>query len=276
MKTKCLLLVFLAVFSAQAFSQVPNAGFEDWSYQNSILRPDGWQTSCEEECPNAVRSEDSYQGSYSLELLVVYDAIMGSNMSGYAFTDGNFPVSERYESFSAYIKGDIIGNDTLKIMVGMWLDGEMIGYGQFQTLQSHSGWTKVTIDITYLNNDTPTEAFVSLQLGPVFGGNIGSRYLLDWLEFSDQPSAAGNLQSGITRIYPNPVSDLLTIETANDRTDGMIRLVNRYGQAVYQSGAIPGSSPMTIDVRELPAGLYLLQEFSGGRIIRCEKVIIRY
>ncbi len=276
MKTKCLLLVLLAVFSARAFPQVPNAGFEDWSYQNAILTPDGWQTSCDEGCLNAVRSDDSYEGSSSLELLVVYDAIMGSNMSGFAFTDGNFPVGERYESFSAYIKGNIIGNDTLKIMVSMWLAGEMIGYGQFRTLQNHSGWTKVTVDITYANNDTPDEAFVSLQLGPVFGGNLGSQYLLDWLEFSDQPSSAGDLQTSITRIYPNPVADLLTIETDEERAGGLIRLINRYGQAVYQCAVPSGKSSLSIDVQNLPAGLYLLQECADDQVIRSEKLIIRH
>lgn len=60
-----------------------------------------------------------------------------------------------------------------------------------------------------------------------------------------------------TRIYPNPVSDFITIEGLN--TETMVELVSMDGRRVLES-----STSGSVDVRNLGEGMYLLRIFGGN------------
>ncbi|MEQ9101415.1 MAG: T9SS type A sorting domain-containing protein [Imperialibacter sp.] len=73
------------------------------------------------------------------------------------------------------------------------------------------------------------------------------------------------------RIYPNPATDLLTIETVNNLINiGAIRLYDLSGNVIYKNVGIEGKSPLTIDLQSYAVnpGLYLLEiRLAGGQII---------
>jgi hypothetical protein len=60
-------VLFFAVFAPlSVFSQIPNAGFEEWSDVNGELIPEGWEVEC---CTGYVtRDTDHVQGDYSIRL----------------------------------------------------------------------------------------------------------------------------------------------------------------------------------------------------------------
>ncbi|MBE0663285.1 MAG: T9SS type A sorting domain-containing protein [Bacteroidales bacterium] len=275
MKTKILPLLWIAILAIPALSQVPNSSFEDWTLNLGILAPDGWTISSDEDYPNVLRSNESYNGDYSVELKVVYDPGMEMNTAGFMFTDGNFPVNERFQSLTGYIKGNIIGLDSLKINVSMWLDGEMIGFGLLRSLQSHTNWTQFILDIVYATSDTPNEAFIAMQLGQFIGGNIGSYYLIDKLEFSDETSGSRDPSNQI-KVYPNPASDLLYFENLNIKGSATISLINIMGCLVYKRQFGDNQQSGIIDVSGLSEGVYFIQEMRENQVTGYKKLIVKH
>ncbi|HNY01657.1 MAG TPA: hypothetical protein PKG48_03670 [Bacteroidales bacterium] len=276
MKKMFIMLGLLAFFPRIVMAQIPNASFENWTSNNGILEADGWQISSLEGAINVIRSDDGYDGTYSSEMLVVYDTVMGMNSGGFMFTQGNFAVSERYRSLKGYIKGNISGTDTLKINVSLWYQGTMIGYSFFRHYQNHSGWTAFSTGIDYITNDTPDEAFIAMQIGQGFGGNLGSWYRVDKLEFSDQPS--GMAESGLPSFMagPNPASGRIDIQRVSTGSPAGFILLDSRGRVVRQAGPVPDGGSASIDTGDLPDGLYLLRETRSGEAAGSQKIIIRH
>ncbi|WP_342084606.1 T9SS type A sorting domain-containing protein [Dyadobacter sp. OTU695] len=66
-------------------------------------------------------------------------------------------------------------------------------------------------------------------------------------------------ETAAARIYPNPISAAqLTLDVNNWETVQKVQISNTNAQTVYDSGARPAQ---TIDVKSLPAGLYILKVF---------------
>ncbi len=64
------------------------------------------------------------------------------------------------------------------------------------------------------------------------------------------------LQKNIpVRVYPNPVSEVLTIYTGERLKNAKLKIINTAGQVV-KDFTISGSASNTVSVRNLPAGVY--------------------
>lgn len=74
-----------------------------------------------------------------------------------------------------------------------------------------------------------------------------------------------------TKLYPNPVASILTIETNDWNKVASVELVNTTGVSVYSSGKIPVSD---IDVRNLSNGIYILKLVKTDGTIDKLKTII--
>ena len=95
------------------------------------------------------------------------------------------------------------------------------------------------------------------------------------LAFATLPDTVGIRQFSILNsqfsIFPNPASDMLTVESAEAMT--ALRVVNALGQEVY-SLTLPLGTRHEIDIRRWPRGIYLLTaETAGGTAT--ERVVIR-
>jgi len=77
---------------------------------------------------------------------------------------------------------------------------------------------------------------------------------------------------GKVLIYPNPVSEFLTVELDQNITDYKIEIVNINGQIVY-SVISKGLNREEIDVREYNSGIYLIRIFGGSDVISQQLVI---
>ncbi len=276
MKTRIQHLLFLFFFPACLMAQIPNESFENWTNNSGILEADGWQISSLEGAVNVIRSDDSYDGAYSVEMLVVFDTVMGMTSSGFMFTLGNFPVSQRYQSLQGYIKGNVVGSDTLKVDVSLWHQGTMIGYAFFRTLQNHAGWTAFSVGINYITSDTPDAAFIAMQIGQGFGGNLGSWYRVDKLEFSDQPSGTADPVRLSFVAGPNPASGRISIQRASAGGTADFLLVDSRGRVVRLTGPVPDGGTAFIDTGGLPDGIYLLRETRSGQAAGSQKIIIHH
>ena len=75
----------------------------------------------------------------------------------------------------------------------------------------------------------------------------------------------------VTKLYPNPVASVLTIEASDWNKVASIELVNATGVSVYNSGKTPVSN---IDVRNLSNGIYIVKLIKTDGTIDKLKTII--
>lgn len=93
---------------------------------------------------------------------------------------------------------------------------------------------------------------------------------VNWLAISvngDAPSSIGSVNSdNNATVYPNPVKDMLYIQSADCNTS--VSLFDIYGKCVYK-----GKNPNTIDMSAFTSGMYILniQNENGGRTV--EKIL---
>ncbi|MGB3798657.1 MAG: T9SS type A sorting domain-containing protein [Lewinella sp.] len=138
---------------------------------------------------------------------------------------------------------------------GTLLDQDTL-YGGAPALDSYStAWIKdsASLDIIMATDSFVTVVFDALTSDYLVFDNVS---ISSSLTTSTVESAAPLLS-----VYPNPVHDRLRI----DRTvaGGQLRLYNLLGRMVRSRPAGEGQS--FIDVRDLPAGVYLLQYMLGQR-----------
>ena len=73
----------------------------------------------------------------------------------------------------------------------------------------------------------------------------------------------------LTKISPNPVSNLLTFNFQNTKTEKIdIQIVNEIGQVVYSEkrNIVVGENNVSVNVQKLPSGIYFLKLSSNERL----------
>lgn len=92
-----------------------------------------------------------------------------------------------------------------------------------------------------------------------------------------QRPAYGNNDSGITRIYPNPVNAAFTLEFEQPQSESatLIRIVDVNGREVYQQQLTPtiGFQRERINIEHLATGTYWLQIESDGQLIDTQLIL---
>ncbi|NVK27535.1 MAG: T9SS type A sorting domain-containing protein [Flavobacteriia bacterium] len=73
-------------------------------------------------------------------------------------------------------------------------------------------------------------------------------------------------------VFPNPASDFINISLQN-MSEGNVRLMNLAGVTV-KSKSFKGLTEMRMDIRELPAGVYMLQTISNGNLQDTQRIVI--
>ncbi len=72
-------------------------------------------------------------------------------------------------------------------------------------------------------------------------------------------------------VYPNPTSHSLSVNFGKEILNGRIKLINLYGQTMFEQSNINGSS-FTIDIADQPNGMYCIELNEGGIVQRVKVV----
>lgn len=75
-------------------------------------------------------------------------------------------------------------------------------------------------------------------------------------------------------IYPNPANDIVNV-SARNMGEGRVRLMNLAG-VVVRNEKFNGQTDLRLDVRELPAGVYMLQTINDGQVQDAQRVVIAH
>ena len=189
---------------------VINYSFENWS--GNPLNPDGYTTSNTVLFQPVTRSNQSTNGSFSLEGKVLN--FMGGQIPPIATSD-EFPVSKRYSYLKGYYTFIPAGTDTFQINVAMKKGSDLIGSGNIQFLNTQNSWQEFFIDIEYENQDIPTSCIITISLQDVIPFTNTS-FKTDELEFGDPELFSTRSFIGSHSVPTVQFTDISTLTEAAD------------------------------------------------------------
>ena len=202
-------------------------------------------------------------GIYNYGASVTVSAFANAGYSFINWTEGGTEVSIHTEyTFVVTENRDLIANfeeiATYEITTssnpeegGTTSGGGVFEYGTSVTVSAlaNAGYSFVnwTEDGTEVSNDTEY-TFVAIE-----NRNIVANF--------DYEMAVADIENNRVKIYPNPVTGLLTIKGISLKTELII--TNTYGEIVFKT--VTKNNELTIDVSELPAGMYFI---NGQKFIK--------
>jgi hypothetical protein len=120
-------------------------------------------------------------------------------------------------------------------------------------------WKNDTVDLSsYI---TQTNTLVAFRMTSQYGNNM----YIDNINIVPESTVGVNtfaLLNGIT-IAPNPVKDIVTINTQNEFENAVVTLHNAIGQSLYQK-TLQGTRA-TLNMANYPQGTYVLKIVQGGK-----------
>lgn len=296
-------LFFIFVASANLIygqSELPNPGFENWttaaSGHDSLI---GWSSSnpaVVEQLVSMEQSDDAYEGDYAVALFTTPFGFTGASTIGMMAngnavfnqfnqvtyeSGGGTPVSFQPTGLSGYYKfessqpGDQGWAEVILTRYNESLgERDTVSYGSLN-FPPEAEYAGFIIPLPELMPDTEPDSitvlFYSSNPATVETYYTNSTFLLDSLELWTDPSGFSfSDQTTNRRIYPNPATDNLVVESDEAIEDLVI--FNSNGQFMKRIAAAPNNR-LNIDVSEFPAGIYFFV-FDGEKD-RVEKVIVR-
>lgn len=271
---KSLLILITSFIGTLSFAQnqVPNSGFEDWSFlsDNSTLYPTNWSETgvCIKNSPvdicasNVRQTSTAVSGNYAVE---VFTNVVEGNVNYESFSNVNaesngVAFTGRPTSLTFMVKFHTTADNKLNVRNMIYtttnnlLDGSTIiatiDKVVSTTELSETEFVKVTIPITYMSDAIPTHNFIrfSFENRPTVGGEY---FILDDIkyEYDFTTSTTDSKNSQLTKLLTVNQSELkLTTECES------IAVYTLQGNKVAE---VEYSDKLNIS--HLPASVYLLK-----------------
>ncbi len=232
-------------------------------------QPDDYAVSIQ----NTVWSEDfNIAGELSLQ-----KDLFGKNA-------GDFPVKGRHITLNGYYKYLPAANDTMAIMIGMFMGDSLVGIGQFIRGDTVPDFTPFSIPINYTSDAIPDSADISLRssLNSRYP-KLGSTLMVDKLSFdgfvltniTSNTTAHEVFEEAGIKIYPNPTRDYIFIDCENISAASTITILNIQGQTLKEISIEKNQKSARIGVSDLAVGSYQLILNSNDKIYSKKFLILK-
>ena len=282
-----LIVIFLS--SISVYTQVPNAGFENWTGGE----PDTWATNNAAGLFTTVtQSNSAHTGTSALKGEVV-------NVSGFGnftplvvsddglTTSGGFPVTQRFNSLKGFYKLNTTANDKVLIILAMYTGETGVGAGVIQ-LNSAASYTQFAFPIVYDQgfSGTPDRCGISIQItdptGSGTGVTLGSEMYIDDLLLSmdvvsDVEDEIQPLTFQLKQNYPNPFNPTTQIKFSI-KESGLVSLkvfdILGTEVATLVNNEYPvGSYTVDFNAAGLASGIYFYK-IQSGNFVETKKMIL--
>lgn len=278
---------------AQIPDQLEFSDFDNWKDIYSVTAPPGvyqeplgstWATSnagamAGQTDPIVEKTEDRYGGEYAA--LMQTRSILGRIASGTLFTgrfildvinplnSTKFGIAFAYKPvyLRGYYKYIPVNNDSCRIasFLTKWNSGskrrDTIAFASISYEQSQltvNTYTEFDIIYNYKSSQTPdsiTVMFSSSAGGANFQGGIGSKLFIDEVSLEYYPlSIQQFIGESKVRIFPNPVTDFLILDSDNDLNSSTFKIYNTLGNIIEKKKLLTGKNE--IQISGLPNGVY--------------------
>jgi hypothetical protein len=282
---KRIALVFLCALAvllpALTEAQIPNPGFETWAGG----LPTGWITT--NAPPIAVpvtQTATSHTGSSALKGTVV--SIAG--ISSYPpFIWSEFPVAQRYATFSGWYSFSAVGGDSLYGWLVMYKASLPIGVAVFSNKTTRATYTQFNVNIGYFGSGVPDSCAMYFGITGSSANNdtihVGSTFNLDDLSLSGTAAGiaeqtAQPLAYALSQNFPNPFnpSTLIRYQLAGA---GPVRLtvydiLGREVATLTDGMQQPGTHEARFDGGGLSSGVYFYRLQTAG-FVQERKMILQ-
>ncbi len=243
-----------------AQNPVPNPGFETWTGTD----PDGWSNS-----EYITKSTDAHTGSNAAK-----GAFTGTGIPMLSVGAGNgFSTNTRWAYLNFYYKFVKTGSAT--ISVSSYFDNPNYTIGQaLRTISNaSSGYTAVSIPVSYNLSGNPTDCTIGISLQ---NGSTGSYFIVDDVSLTAVPLFVETIEkeSSLLHVYPNPATNTVAVdfETAAIKGTTLIKFTDLTGRIIKELA--PASNHVLVDVSDIHAGNYLVVLKNDG-MIKTKRLVIQ-
>jgi hypothetical protein len=255
--------ILLGVFctSFNVFGQIPNGGFENWTYDGADNNPDFWLTGNSDPYISAVPYTPAYAGSYSLKVMPIdfgFVALPGT-------VEQEFAYYNRPNYLKVCMKANVMPGDEVMILLSMNNGDSIVATTLNCTFIIDTNITNFTcmyFNIAYVSALYPDLATIAIIAG-AGTTQMGTYVIVDEMSFEDVMDVTTVDQAKV-EVYPNPFSSELRIDT-KVKVD-KLELWNINGQAQKIDYTIIGES-IELSSNNLESGVYFLHIHSDNGLI---------
>ncbi|HRN94602.1 MAG: T9SS type A sorting domain-containing protein [Chitinophagales bacterium] len=271
-------LFFSAVFAlgVSAQQQLPNSGFENWSYP---IAPDGWETpaSLFSNTLTSYAVKDTTAGNFTegtASLKLTTDSVVSPNgkilLAGFAEHFGTFTSKPDTLKFSyKYAPG---AGDTAMISINTYsystVDSQYTDYlyGSIPLASTSGNWYSIYVPLVYqTTTGTPDTILFDLSSSKGFqnNGTKGSVVHFDNIRFAYK-TTVGIQEAALAytnlKFFPNPATTQIAFDGAVSLVGHQIRIFSLDGKEVINEMM----NSNTVNVSELSNGLYIFEVNKNG------------
>jgi hypothetical protein len=283
MKKIALVFVCALAFLIPALTeaQIPNAGFETWAGG----LPTGWITT--NVPPIAVpvtQTATAHSGSSALMGTVVSLAGITSYPP---FLWSEFPVAQRYATFSGWYSFSAVGGDSLFGWLVMYKASAAIGYSFFNNKSTRATYTQFNVSIGYFASGVPDSCAMYFGITGSSANkdtiHVGSTFNLDDLSLSGTATGVAELPAqpaafSLSQNFPNPFNPSTLIRYQLPGA-GPVRLtvydiLGREVATLVDGMQAQGTHEALFDGGGLSSGVYLYRIQTTG-LVQQKKMILQ-
>jgi len=282
------LLVFFG-FLITLHSQVPNAGFENWT----TGEPDSWLSNNSTGLFTTItQSNSSHTGSSALKGEVVFVSGFG-NFTPLVVSDdgsstsGGFAVTQKYNSLKGFYKLNTSANDKVLIILAMYVGETGVGAGVIM-LNAAATYSQFAFPIGYDQgfSGTPDRCGIAIQITDASGSgtnvSLGSEMYIDDLELSmdvvsDVEDQTQPLTFQLEQNYPNPFNPSTRIKYQIAENDFVsLKVYDVLGNEVatlVNEEQTMGNYSATFNASSLSSGSYFYK-LQTGSFVETKKMVL--
>lgn len=302
------LIISMSVCSQSAFAQQqpPNGSFENWS--GDPLNPDDWYTlniiTSDYPTFGTTRTTDAYDGTYALKLVsgrvdatpMGFPMIDTTAMAGIGIItaqgpQNGIPYTDRPNKLTFYYKytpgtypSGVVDTAQVVVTFRPQDSNTTIGRGTIKFYgNAVTQYTFAEIPITWWSESTPNSLEIDITSSVTgfstcdichYANQIGSELIIDKLAFEFSSNIENNIKdSDIKIIYPNPATDIITLNINNINNDELtINIYNVIGSLVKSE--ILKQNKSQIYIGDLNNGSYIV-EVKSKEYTEKQKLIIQ-
>ena len=270
--------IFITIFIAitiKTNAQIPNNGFEDWTNMGSYYNPDLWSclndTTALASTFTCEKGTPGNPGNYYLKLtsktVAGFGVVPGVAVSGIINPatmepESGFAYSLRSANLTGKWQHMIFGTSQgfIDVQLTRWdvptLTRVVVASKHYNLTGMSMSWNTFTIPLTYVDGNYPDSCIITLSASGSSPTN--DDYLwVDNLSFSGSvPVGISEMNiSNITSIYPNPASDVVTLEINNASYEDMELTIYTTAGVLVKSELLKYNQQQ-INVADLSNGIY--------------------
>lgn len=260
MKKLVLISLLLPLFATA--QTIPNGNFESWLVVGFLEYPEYWETDNTEEQTTVTKDFDSYEGELAMR---VTSQPIGVGEYGEATT--LLEISNIPAALNFYVKTELEYGAASVEVTFLNQDTEIYSEGWFSSTTMED-YTLISIPLSIAGPViTHARIRVAAQVGDLIPGTAWIS--VDAMEFG-LPLGVDKTELKAFKIYPNPASEYLTIES-DEISLGNIKIADALGKIVFENRVKENQT--RIDTQSLAPRLYILR--SDNMNIKASTFIVK-